>query len=230
MKNLKLHFIFNSILLYTFSSFVICVILLIFTNNLYAEQNLKKALDLWENNSFLNETNQEKNRVNNNPPKDKIENSKDVSKSLGKIIQNNLEVSFFDTLGLYDDSNNGLEPSIWKYSDLKQIQFLLDLITEYMSSATLTNLLHTSLLTISSPPKNIDYNESSFFDLKVQYLYNTGNNADLKLLINSIDENELSDDLLKKIINLELMFGNHKSACRTGEKIDDQTSNLFQVS
>ena len=62
MKNLKLHFIFNSILLYTFSSFVICVILLIFTNNLYAEQNLKKALDLWENNSFLNETNQEKNR------------------------------------------------------------------------------------------------------------------------------------------------------------------------
>ena len=228
MKNLKLKFIFVDDLLYTFSSIGICVILLIFTTNLNAEEDLQKALDLWENNSLLNESDQKQDNVNEyNLLKNIEKDNQDESKSSSKILQNDLDVSYYDTLGLYDDSNGGMEPNIWKNSNLNQIQYLMNLIPSYIPNVTLNNLINKSLLTISAPPKKIDDQMPSFFDLKIQYLYDTGNYADLKLFIKSIDSNELSDDLLKKIINLELMFGNFKSACRTSEKIDDQSDQII---
>ena len=227
MKNLKLSFIIYNTLLYTFSSFGICVILFISTTNLNAEVDLEKALDLWENNSFLNENNKDKNYSNNDNSFNSKEKDNNEYQLSSEILENDLKVSFYDTLGLYDDSNNGMDPSIWKNSNLGQIQYLMNLIPPYVTSLTLTELLHASLLTISNPPKKINDNKLNFFDIKIKYLYDTGNYADLKLLIKSIDDSELNDDLLKKIINLELMVGNHKSACRTGEKILDQKFQLI---
>ena len=53
MKDIKKNFIRSSTLLYIFNALVVSVIIIFSINLTHADQNDKKPLNLWENNSLL---------------------------------------------------------------------------------------------------------------------------------------------------------------------------------
>ena len=142
MSDPELSDIRNRVLLYIITSFVITVILIFFTKILFAETIIEKPQELWENDSLLiedaelSEEDAEYDTDNENLVKD--DSNFDSS---DQIIESSLNYSIFDTVGLYDETNGGFVASIWKNSDLNQVEYLLNSISKPSSNNTLTNLL-----------------------------------------------------------------------------------------
>lgn len=227
MSDPELSDIRNRVLLYIITSFVITVILIFFTKILFAETIIEKPQELWENDSLLiedaelSEEDAEYDTDNENLVKD--DSNFDSS---DQIIESSLNYSIFDTVGLYDETNGGFVASIWKNSDLNQVEYLLNSISKPSSNNTLTNLLKKSLLTISSLPKKKSESDKSFFDLKINFFINNGNYDIINSLINLVEEKNLNDDLYKIVIDSYLIQGDYKSACSIIKKLKGQITKL----
>ena len=220
MNDPELSDIRNRVLLYIITSFVITVILIFFTKTLFAEVIIEKPLNLWENDSLLVE------EVEYDSDNKTLLEEIDNFDSSNEITESSLNYSIFDSVGLYDETNGGFVASIWKNSDLTQVQYLLDSIGKPSSNNTLTNLLKKSLLTISNSPKKTSKDDKSFFDLKINFFNNNGNYDIINSLIDLVDEKDLNDDLYKMVIDSQLIQGDYKSACRIIKKLKDQIIKL----
>ena len=220
MNDPELSDIRNRVLLYIITSFVITVILIFFTKTLFAEVIIEKPLNLWENDSLLVE------EVEYDSDNKTLLEEIDNFDSSNQITESSLNYSIFDSVGLYDETNGGFVASIWKNSDLTQVQYLLDSIGKPSSNNTLTNLLKKSLLTISNSPKKTSKDDKSFFDLKINFFNNNGNYDIINSLIDLVDEKDLNDDLYKMVIDSQLIQGDYKSACRIIKKLKDQIIKL----
>ena len=143
MSNLAKNNIFSAESLYIIKVIVISLILLNF-NKTFAEETSIDAepFEIWgqsTNQSIpqLEDSNlEEENLENEIPDKD--------SDNLGDIVKSNFNYSIDDTIGLYDESNGGFSPSIWKFSNFEDIEYLI------------TNL-----------PKEISNNELLKFDVEI---------------------------------------------------------------
>ena len=122
MKDIKKNFIRNSASLYIFNALVVSVIIIFSINLTYADQNDKKPLNLWENNSLLG--NDEDNKEDLNSSNSSLTNISNNSKK--EINQSSINVSSLDSIGIYDESNGGFPISLWKNSNFKQIEYLLN--------------------------------------------------------------------------------------------------------
>ena len=78
MKDIKTNFIRNNSLLYIFTAVVVSVIIIFSIKSIYAEENDKKPLDLWENNSLLSKDEDKKKELNSVSTKDIINSEEEM--------------------------------------------------------------------------------------------------------------------------------------------------------
>jgi len=214
MKDTKTNFIRNNFLLYIFNAVVVSVIIIFSINTTYSEENDKKPLDLWENNSLLSKDEDKKKELNS-------VSTKDIINSEEEIDQSKINVSNLDSIGIYDESNGGFPIGIWKNSNFDQIEYLLNKVPPDSRNTVLKNLIIKSLLTISNPPVQKNKNEKIFFDLKIEYLEKAANYNEIEKLFSLITEDDLNDDLLNKYITSKLINGDYKSICRLDSQISE---------
>jgi hypothetical protein len=214
MKDIKTNFIRNNSLLYIFTAVVVSVIIIFSIKSIYAEENDKKPLDLWENNSLLSKDEDKKKELNS-------VSTKDIINSEEEIDQSKINVSNLDSIGIYDESNGGFSIGVWKNSNFDQIEYLLNKVPPDSRNTVLKNLINKSLLTISNPPVQKNKNQKIFFDLKIEYLEKAANYNEIEKLFSLIPEDDLNDDLLKKYITSKLINGDYKSICRLDSKISE---------
>ena len=214
MKDTKTNFIRNNFLLYIFNAVVVSVIIIFSINTTYAEENDKKPLDLWENNSLLSKDEDKKKELNS-------VSTINIINSEEEIDQTKINVSNLDSIGIYDESNGGFPIGIWKNSNFDQIEYLLNKVPPDSRNTVLKNLINKSLLTISNPPVQKNKNEKIFFDLKIEYLERAANYNEIEKLFSLIPEDDLNDDLLKKYITSKLINGDYKSICRLDSQISE---------
>mgnify|MGYP001179208761 FL=1 len=214
MKDTKTNFIRNNFLLYIFNAVVVSVIIIFSINTTYAEENDKKPLDLWENNSLLSKDEDKKKELNS-------VSTNNIINSEEEIDQSKINVSNLDSIGVYDESNGGFSIGVWKNSNFDQIEYLLNKVPPDSRNTVLKNLINKSLLTISNPPVQKNKNEKIFFDLKIEYLEKAANYNEIEKLFSLIPEDDLNDDLLNKYITSKLINGDYKSICRLDSQISE---------
>ncbi len=214
MEDIKTNFIRNNSLLYIFTAVVVSVIIIFSINTIYAEENDKKPLDLWENNSLLSKDEDKKKELNS-------VSTNNIINSEEEIDQSKINVSNLDSIGVYDESNGGFSIGVWKNSNFDQIEYLLNKVPPDSRNTVLKNLINKSLLTISNPPVQKNKNEKIFFDLKIAYLEKAANYNEIEKLFGLIPEDDLNDDLLNKYINSKLINGDYKSICRLDGQISE---------
>ena len=214
MKDIKTNFIRNNSLLYIFTAVVVSVIIIFLINTTYAEENDKKPLDLWENNSLLSKDEDKKKELNS-------VSTNNIINSEEEIDQSKINVSNLDSIGIYDESNGGFSIGVWKNSNFDQIEYLLNKVPPDSRNTVLKNLINKSLLTISNPPVQKNKNEKIFFDLKIEYLEKAANYNEIEKLFSLIPEDDLNDDLLNKYITSKLINGDYKSICRLDSQISE---------
>ena len=214
MKDIKTNFIRNNSLLYIFTAVVVSVIIIFSIKSIYAEENDKKPLDLWENNSLLSKDEDKKKELNSI-------STNNIINSEEEIDQSKINVSNLDSIGIYDESNGGFSIGVWKNSNFDQIEYLLNKVPPDSRNTVLKNLINKSLLTISNPPVQKNKNQKIFFDLKIEYLEKAANYNEIEKLFSLIPEDDLNDDLLKKYITSKLINGDYKSICRLDSQISE---------
>ena len=214
MKDIKTNFIRNNFLLYIFTAVVVSVIVIFSIKPIYAEENDKKPLDLWENNSLLSKDEDKKKELNS-------VSTNNIINSEEEIDQSKINVSNLDSIGIYDESNGGFPIGIWKNSNFDQIEYLLNKVPPDSRNTVLKNLIIKSLLTISNPPVQKNKNQKIFFDLKIEYLEKAANYNEIEKLFSLIPEDDLNDDLLNKYITSKLINGDYKSICRLDSQISE---------
>ena len=214
MKDIKTNFIRNNSLLYIFTAVVVSVIIIFSIKSIYAEENDKKPLDLWENNSLLSKDEDKKKELNS-------VSTNNIINSEEEIDQSKINVSNLDSIGIYDESNGGFSIGVWKNSNFDQIEYLLNKVPPDSRNTVLKNLINKSLLTISNPPVQKNKNEKIFFDLKIAYLEKVANYNEIEKLFSLIPEDDLNDDLLNKYITSKLINGDYKSICRLDSQISE---------
>ena len=214
MEDIKTNFIRNNSLLYIFTAVVVSVIIIFSINTIYAEENDKKPLDLWENNSLLSKDEDKKKELNS-------VSTNNIINSEEEIDQSKINVSNLDSIGVYDESNGGFSIGVWKNSNFDQIEYLLNKVPPDSRNTVLKNLINKSLLTISNPPVQKNKNEKIFFDLKIAYLEKASNYNEIEKLFGLIPEDDLNDDLLNKYITSKLINGDYKSICRLDGQISE---------
>ena len=214
MEDIKTNFIRNNFLLYIFTAVVVSVIIIFSINTIYAEENDKKPLDLWENNSLLSKDEDKKKELNS-------VSTNNIINSEEEIDQSKINVSNLDSIGVYDESNGGFSIGVWKNSNFDQIEYLLNKVPPDSRNTVLKNLINKSLLTISNPPVQKNKNEKIFFDLKITYLEKAANYNEIEKLFSLIPEDDLNDDLINKYITSKLINGDYKSICRLDGQISE---------
>ena len=214
MKDNKTNFIRNNSLLYIFTAVVVSVIIIFSINTTYAEENDKKPLDLWENNSLLSKDEDKKKELNS-------VSTNNIINSEEEIDQSKINVSNLDSIGIYDESNGGFSIGVWKNSNFDQIEYLLNKVPPDSRNTVLKNLINKSLLTISNPPVQKNTDKKIFFDLKIEYLEKAANYDEIEELFSLISKDDLNDDLLNKYITSKLINGDYKSICRLDSQISE---------
>ena len=214
MEDIKTNFIRNSSLLYIFTAVVVSVIIIFSINTIYAEENDKKPLDLWENNSLLSKDEDKKKELNS-------VSTNNIINSEEEIDQSKINVSNLDSIGIYDESNGGFKIGVWKNSNFDQIEYLLNKVPPDSRNTVLKNLINKSLLTISNPPVQKNKNKKIFFDLKIAYLEKAANYNEIEKLFSLIPEDDLNDDLINKYITSKLINGDYKSICRLDSQMSE---------
>jgi hypothetical protein len=214
MEDIKTNFIRNNSLLYIFTTVVVSVIIIFSINTIYAEENDKKPLDLWENNSLLSKDEDKKKELNS-------VSTNNIINSEEEIDQSKINVSNLDSIGIYDESNGGFKIGVWKNSNFDQIEYLLNKVPPDSRNTVLKNLINKSLLTISNPPAQKNKNKKIFFDLKIAYLEKAANYNEIEKLFSLIPEDDLNEDFLNKYITSKLINGDYKSICRLDSQISE---------
>jgi hypothetical protein len=147
----------------------IVIIFFLSFSSVFAETAISEPLEIWANDNL--------DRVDEDISEDE-EPEERVNEPL--ISQSNIAYSAYDTIGIYDQTNNGFNPTIWENSNFEDVKYLTDQLSNNYQSNTISNFLDKTLLTISTPPKTNDTSSQSFLDLKINYYVQTQNDFIVK--------------------------------------------------
>ncbi len=186
--------------------FTIVIILLLSFSRIYAETINNEPIEIWSEDQ-VNDLNEVENRKTADSEQSHIDSSSTIS-------QAKIEYSAYDTIGLYDKTNNGFSPTIWENSKFEDIEFLISQLSSEYSSTAIYNLLNKTLLTISTPPKKTVNSEKNFLDLKLEYYLKSQNDIVVKQMLDQISKGDWSDNNLINYLNHFLISDNHKQACK----------------
>ena len=212
MNNLAKNNIFSAYLLYIIKAIVISLILFNF-NKVFAEETSIDAepFEIWgqSTNQFIPQL------ENSNLDEQAIdeEDLDSESNSIEDIVKSDFNYSVDDTIGLYDESNNGFPPSIWKFSNFEDIKYLITNLPKEISNNELLELKLISLLTIATPPKGIDQSDTNFLQIKLDHFKSVGDYNSIISISELIDNEEWDQSLIDDIISFHLVKDNHKNIC-----------------
>ena len=191
-------------LLYITNTFAIVIIFLIIElTTLFAETAGNKPLEIWSNDSNL-----EVEELATSDIENKIEED-----SKNSILQSNISYAAEDTIGFFDQSNNGFGPSIWENSDFESIEYLLNLLPKNYQSVVMRGFLNKTLLTVSTPPLKNYLSDGGFLDLKIDFYKKNQNDLVVKNILDQLSEDDWNEKNAIDFINHYLILNDYKKAC-----------------
>ena len=191
-------------LLYITNTFAIVIIFLIIElTTLFAETAGNKPLEIWSNDSNL-----EVEELATSDIENKIEED-----SKNPILQSNISYAAEDTIGFFDQSNNGFGPSIWENSDFESIEYLLNLLPKNYQSVVMRGFLNKTLLTVSTPPLKNYLSDGGFLDLKIDFYKKNQNDLVVKNILDQLSEDDWNEKNAIDFINHYLILNDYKKAC-----------------
>ncbi len=201
--------------------FTIVVILFLSFTMIYAETVTSEPLEIWSEDQSSNS--------NFNDTAITLDREEIKQDSVPIISQAAIDYSAYDTIGLYDQTNNGFSPTMWENSKFDDVEFLMSQLAVEYRSLTLNNLLNKTLLTISTPPKKNFNNDKIFLDLKLEYYLKSQNDLIVKQILDQISQDDWSDNDLINYLNHFLISDNHKLVCQKKyiDKFKDQKTKLL---
>ena len=190
-------------LLYMTHIFTIVIIFFLSFISVFAETITSEPLEIWAN------ENDDENIDNN------ISLDEDVKAETTQSIisQTNIAYSAYDTIGFYDQTSNGFNPSMWENSNFESVKFLIDQLSDNYQSKSIINLLDKTLLSISTPPKKNKISSQSFLDLKMEYYIQNQNDNVVKKILDQVSLDDWTDYNLVNYINHYLISNNYKNVC-----------------
>ena len=189
--------------LYMTHIFTIVIIFFLSFISVFAETITSEPLEIWAN------ENDDENIDNN------ISLDEDVKAETTQSIisQTNIAYSAYDTIGFYDQTSNGFNPSMWENSNFESVKFLIDQLSDNYQSKSIINLLDKTLLSISTPPKKNKISSQSFLDLKMEYYIQNQNDNVVKKILDQVSLDDWTDYDLVNYINHYLISNNYKNVC-----------------
>ena len=201
--------------------FTIVVILFLSFTSVYAETITSGPLEIWSedqsSNSNFNDTTS-------------TLNSEEIKQGTVPIIsQVDIDYSAYDTIGFYDQTNNGFSPTMWEKSEFDDVESLMSQLAVEYKSLALNELLNKTLLTISTPPKKNLNTNKIFLDLKLEYYLKSQNDLIIKQILDQISQDDWSDEDLINYLNHFLISDNHKLVCQKKyiDKFKDKKTKLL---
>ena len=185
--------------------FTIVIILYLSFSSIHAETIISEPIEIWSE-----EQSEDSKNTNNISV---IENDQIENVSLPAISQREIDYSTYDTIGFFDQTNNGFRPTMWENSEFDDIEFLMSQLSSEYKSNTISALLNKTLLTISTPPKKNINSNKNFLALKTEYYLLTQNDKIIIQILDQISQEDWSDADLINYINHHLILKNHKKVC-----------------
>ena len=189
--------------LYMTHIFTIVIIFFLSFISVFAETITSEPLEIWANEN-------EGENIDNNISLDESEKV-EITQSI--ISQTNIAYSAYDTIGFYDQTSNGFNPSMWENSNFESVKFLIDQLSHNYQSKSIINLLDKTLLSISTPPKKNKISSQSFLDLKMEYYIQNQNDNVVKKILDQVSLDDWTDYNLVNYINHYLISNNYKNVC-----------------
>ena len=201
--------------------FTIVVILFLSFTSIYAETVTSEPLEIWSEDQSSNS--------NFNDTAITAGSEEIKQDSVPIISQAAIDYSAYDTIGFYDQTNNGFSPTMWENSEFDDVEFLMSQLAVEYRSLTLNDLLNKTLLTISTPPKKNLNNDKIFLDLKLEYYLKSQNDLIVKQILDQISQDDWSDNDLINYLNHFLISDNHKLVCQKKyiDKFKDKKTKLL---
>ena len=188
--------------LYMTHIFTIVIIFFLSFISVFAETITSEPLEIWANEN-------EGENIDNIS----LDESEKVEITQSIISQTNIAYSAYDTIGFYDQTSNGFNPSMWENSNFESVKFLIDQLSHNYQSKSIINLLDKTLLSISTPPKKNKISSQSFLDLKMEYYIQNQNDNVVKKILDQVSLDDWTDYNLVNYINHYLISNNYKNVC-----------------
>ena len=189
--------------LYMTHIFTIVIIFFLSFISVFAETVSSEPLKIWANEN-------EGENIDNNIS---LDESVKAETTQSIISQTNIAYSAYDTIGFYDQTSNGFNPSMWENSNFESVKFLIDQLSDNYQSKSIINLLDKTLLSISTPPKKNKISSQSFLDLKMEYYIQNQNDNVVKKILDQVSLDDWTDYNLVNYINHYLISNNYKNVC-----------------
>ena len=204
--------------------FTIVVILFLSFTSIYAETVTSEPLEIWSED--------QSNNSNFSDTTSTLDGEEIKQDAVPIISQTDIDYSAYDTIGFYDQTNNGFSPTMWENSEFDDVEILMSQLAVEHRSLAINNLLNKTLLTISTPPKKNLNSDKIFLDLKLEYYLKSQNDLIVKQILDQISRDDWSDIDLINYLNHFLISNNHKLVCQKKyiDKFKDQkTKLLYQI-
>ena len=184
---------------------IITIVIIFFLSfiSVFAETITSEPLEIWANEN-------EGENIDNNIS---LDESVKAETTQSIISQTNIAYSAYDTIGFYDQTSNGFNPSMWENSNFESVKFLIDQLSDNYQSKSIINLLDKTLLSISTPPKKNKISSQSFLDLKMEYYIQNQNDNVVKKILDQVSLDDWTDYNLVNYINHYLISNNYKNVC-----------------
>ena len=189
--------------LYMTHIFTIVIIFFLSFISVFAETITSEPLEIWANEN-------DGENIDNNIS---LDESVKAETTQSIISQTNIAYSAYDTIGFYDQTSNGFNPSMWENSNFESVKFLIDQLSHNYQSKSIINLLDKTLLSISTPPKKNKISSQSFLDLKMEYYIQNQNDNVVKKILDQVSLDDWTDYNLVNYINHYLISNNYKNVC-----------------
>jgi hypothetical protein len=183
--------------------FTIVIIFFLSFISVFAETITSEPLEIWANEN-------DGENIDNNIS---LDESVKAETTQSIISQTNIAYSAYDTIGFYDQTSNGFNPSMWENSNFESVKFLIDQLSDNYQSKSIINLLDKTLLSISTPPKKNKISSQSFLDLKMEYYIQNQNDNVVKKILDQVSLDDWTDYDLVNYINHYLISNNYKNVC-----------------
>jgi hypothetical protein len=184
-------------------TFTIVIIFFLSFISVFAETITSEPLEIWANEN-------EGENIDNNISLDESVKAK-TTQSI--ISQTNIAYSAYDTIGFYDQTSDGFNPSMWENSNFESVKFLIDQLSDNYQSKSIINLLDKTLLSISTPPKKNKISSQSFLDLKMEFYIQNQNDNVIRKILDQVSLDDWTDYDLVNYINHYLISNNYKNVC-----------------
>ena len=189
--------------LYMTHIFTIVIIFFLSFISVFAETITSEPLEIWANEN-------EGENIDNNISHDESVKA-ETTQSI--ISQTSIVYSAYDTIGFYDQTSDGFNPSMWENSNFESVKFLIDQLSDNYQSKSIINLLDKTLLSISTPPKKNKISSQSFLDLKMEYYIQIQNDNVIRKILEQVSLDDWTDYDLVNYLNHYLISNNYKNVC-----------------